>query len=94
LVRLSRRAQKIDKFLAIKRADFGRAIFPGVRNVRRVMLKIFEAQSKSSVRPDGKHLFQLLEEGGLTVGRQPHHFVFVTVMREAEELGERRIKNA
>ena len=33
-------------------------------------------------------------EPGLPVGRQPHHLVLVSVLREAEELRERGIENA
>ena len=62
LIRLPRRAEKIDKVIPVKRSHFRRAILPGVRNVVRVMTKIFEVQPESSIGSNANDLAQLFEE--------------------------------
>ena len=94
LVRLSRLTQKIDKCISIKHADFRRAIIPGVRNLVGMVPEIFQVQSKRSVRLKPDDVAELIEKGWLAVRRQTHHFVFVAVVWETDELRERRIKNA
>src|ERR1700730_16222454 len=94
LIRLPWRAEKIDKVIPVKRSHFRRAILPGVRNVIGVVTKIFEVQPESSIGSNPNDLAQLFEESRLAIRRQAHHFVFVSVMRETDELGERGIKNA
>ena len=51
--------------------------------------EIFQVQSKRSVPLEPNDVAKLVEKVRLAVRRQAHHFVFVAVMRETDELGKR-----
>jgi hypothetical protein len=72
----------------------GGAILPGVRNVFDVVTEKFQVQSKTAVGFDTDDFAEWFEKVGFAVRRESHHFIFVAVLREAEELGQRGVKNA
>src|ERR1700736_4140736 len=93
-VRLARRTEKIDQRSPIKCADCRRAILPAVRNVADVVPEKFQVQPETAVGLNAYDFTKLFEIVRLAVRRESHHFVFVAVMREAEKLSERGVKNA
>src|SRR5947209_16339896 len=93
IVWFSRRPEKIDERMAIKGADFRRAIFPRVGNVADMVPEKFQIQPEGSVGTNPHDLAKRIEKGRLAVGREAHHFVFVAIIRKPEELGQRGIKN-
>ena len=94
LVRCSRRTEKIDQRPTVEGADLGRAILPAVGNVSDVVPEIFQVQPKAAIGLNEHDFTERFEIVRLAIRRQSHHFVFVAVMREAEKLRERGVKNA
>ena len=58
------------------------------------MPEIFQVQAKAAIALNAKNVAQFIKKTWFTVGRQTHHFIFIAIMRETDELSERGIKNA
>ena len=59
-----------------------------------VVAEVGEVQFEAAVANEFHDAAHLRQEAWRSVGRQPHHFVFVAVMRKAEILRDRLIENA
>ena len=94
LVRCSRRTQQVDQRTPAKCADLGRAIVPAIGDISDVVPEIFQVQPKAAIGLNEHDFTERFEIVRLAIRRQSHHFVFVAVMREAEKLRERGVKNA
>ena len=81
-------------FIAIKLANFRSAVVPTIRNVIGVMAEVAQVQLELSIVRNLDQPAHLPDELRLAIRRQSHHLVFVTVMGEADELRNCRIKDS
>jgi hypothetical protein len=56
--------------------------------------KVAEVERESAVVLETHDLLHLVDEARLAVGREPHHLVFVAIVREADELRHRLVEHA
>ena len=93
IVRHSSWPQQLGQGSPVKQPHGRSAILPSVGNVIAVVSKIFQVQPESSVGPELEHVAQRVDVGRIAIRREPHHLVLVAVMRKAEELRQRAVKN-
>src|ERR1700682_5189613 len=67
-------------------ADARRAFVPGHVDTLRMVSKIIQVQTKLATCLGADNVSKLLDIARLTVGRQPHDFPFISVLRKAKEL--------
>src|SRR6266850_6961494 len=67
-------------------AYYGRTLIPRHVHTFRVMAEILEIQSKLAIFLSANDLTKLIDKTWLAVWGKSHHFAFIAIMREADEL--------
>src|SRR6266511_2470462 len=95
LTRLGRLAPGPKQFLERRRkqlSELWRPVHPLIRKVLPMMPEEFQVEFEPPIRKQPHNLSHSTGERGAAIGRKPHHFVLVSIMRKAEILGQRLIK--
>ena len=75
-------------------AELRRVIAPLVRDLRSMVAEILKVQPKGPIRQEMDKLAHGLEVRRLAVWSEPHHLVFVAIVRKPEILRERLVKHS
>src|SRR6267142_2799242 len=67
-------------------AYYGRTLIPTHVHTFRVMAEVIEIQAKLSIFFGANDLAKLINKTRLAVRGKPHHFAFIAIMRETDEL--------
>ena len=90
----ARRTERIDERRREQRTADRLAVGPLIRDVVAVMTEVVQIEAERAVGMQGNQLFYLVPATRIAVGGEPHQFVFVAVMREAEILGHGLVEDA
>ena len=82
----------VDHLVRINATYRGRAIVPRHVDALRMMCEIIEIET-DLIASGADNIAYFINEPGLAVRGQAHHFVFVAVLGKAEVLGERGVED-
>src|ERR1700730_9144252 len=80
------RTKRMRELVRKDAADYGRTLVPGHVHTFRVVAEAIEIQTKLSIFFVANDLAKLIDKTRLAVRGKPHHFAFIAIMREADEL--------